>query len=170
MSIIDTSQWGDFRIGELFEVVKGSRLTKAAMRGGDIRYVGASQFNNGVTGTIGNNDHLHPGNVLTVCYNGPVGTTFYQDEVFWASDDVNVLYPKFDMTSRTGMFIVPIIERLGSAYAYVDKWSLEVMKSSILHLPVTPAGDPDWDMMEQTMREVTERMTENLDALEGLAM
>lgn len=170
MSVIDTSQWGEFCIGELFEVVKGSRLTKAAMREGGFRYVGASQFNNGITGTIGNNDHLHPGNVLTVCYNGPVGTTFYQDEVFWASDDVNVLYPKFDMTARTGMFIVPIIERLGSAYAYVDKWSLEVMKGSILRLPITQAGDPDWDAMEQTMREVTERMTANLDALEGLAV
>ena len=39
-------------------------------------------------------------NKITVCYNGSVGETFYQDQPFLASDDVNVLYPKFDMTKE----------------------------------------------------------------------
>lgn len=84
--------WGEFRIDQLFRVAKGSRLKSTDRTPGSIPYVGASQFNNGITHFIGNDEHLHPGGVLTVCYNGPVGTTFYQPNEFWATDDVNVLW------------------------------------------------------------------------------
>ena len=42
----------------------------------------------------------HDGNTLTINYDGSVGETFYQPEDFWASDSVNILYPKFELNSR----------------------------------------------------------------------
>lgn len=49
MAKIDTSEWQEFQIGELFDIVKGTRLTKANMREGNNRFIGASAVNNGVT-------------------------------------------------------------------------------------------------------------------------
>src|SRR5699024_3865600 len=124
----------------LFNVVKGSRLRSTDRSPGDIPYVGASQFNNGITHYIGNDEHIHPGGVLTVCYNGPVGTTFYQPEAFWATDDVNVLYPLSTVSPETLLFIAPIIEKVESNYAYIDKWKLEDMKAAHIKLPVDVTG------------------------------
>ena len=87
---VSVDDWKDFRIDQLFNVVKGSRLRSIDRTPGDIPYVGASRFNNGITHYIGNDEHIHRGGALTVCYNGPVGTTFYQRDDCWAIDDVNV--------------------------------------------------------------------------------
>lgn len=161
---IDTDSWGAFTINELFDVVKGSRLTSLQRAPGQIPYIGASSLSNGITEYVSNDDHLHRSGTLTVCYNGPVGTTFYQPDTFWASDDVNVLYPKFDMSMEIGLFFVPIIKHLGSAYAYIDKWKLEDMRTSSFLLPVSATAEPDWTYMEETMSAVMARREEALEA------
>lgn len=159
---VDITAWADFRIDQLFNVVKGSRLRSTDRTPGNIPYVGASQFNNGITHFIGNDEHIHPGGVLTVCYNGPVGATFYQPNDFWATDDVNVLYPMSTVSPEALLFIAPIIERVGSNYAYVDKWKLEDMKVAKIKLPVDATGNPDWAYMESTMKKLLEQKAADL--------
>lgn len=166
---IDPDTWGEFRIDQLFRVVKGSRLRSTDRTPGDTPYVGASQFNNGITHYIGNDERLHPGGVLTVCYNGPVGTTFYQPTHFWATDDVNVLYPLKDVSMETLLFIAPIIEKVGSKYAYIDKWKLADMKATIIKLPIDASGFPDWAHMERVMLAFIEAQEAKLGLLETLA-
>ena len=53
--LIDVSGWGEFRIEDIFDVIKGTRLTKADMRDGTIKFVGSSAMNNGETHSIANN-------------------------------------------------------------------------------------------------------------------
>ena len=90
---LDISNWQGVPISHLFQVVKGSRLTKKDMKDGEIPFIGASSANNGITAYIANDSELHPANTITVAYNGSVGESFYQEIPFWASDDINVLYP-----------------------------------------------------------------------------
>lgn len=166
---IDLTGWMPFRIGHLFDVVKGSRLRSLDRVEGDIPYVGASLFNNGYTHMISNDEQIHPGNVLTTAYNGTIpGKTFYQPVPFWATDDVNVLYPKFEMTVESGLFIAPLIEVVGKNYVYVDKWKLQDMIDAVIFLPVTAEGEPDWNFMECTMREVVKEREKALDSLQAL--
>lgn len=154
MMKIDTSEWKLFAIGNIFDVVKGTRLTKANMTSGDIRFIGSSAMNNGCTSLVGNIENMHPANIITVCYNGSVGETFYQDEPFLASDDVNVLYPKFKMNRNIGLFVAPLIKSISARYNYVDKWKQEVMISDEIMLPVDANGEPDWTYMDEYMSEV----------------
>lgn len=165
---ISIDSWEEFRIGQLFNVVKGSRLRSTDRTPGTIPYVGASRFNNGITHYIGNDEHVHPGGVLTVCYNGPVGTTFYQPDDFWATDDVNVLYPVSTVSPEALLFIAPVIEQVGSNYAYVDKWKLADMKAAKIKLPVDATGAPDWAYMESVMKALLKQKASDLDVLEQL--
>ena len=154
MSKIDISGWREFSIGELFNVQKGTRLTKQDMTAGTIRFIGASAVNNGITALIGNNTHLHPSNTITVSYNGSIGETFYQTEPFWASDDVNVLYPKFPMTKEIALFMLPIIKSVGKNYQFIDKWKKEDMESDVIKLPAMPrSGEPDYEYMENYIKQ-----------------
>ena len=168
MSKMDMTFWEPFTLESLFDIVKGTRLTKNDMKEGDINYIGASAFNNGITYKIGNNEHVHPAGLLTVCYNGSIGTTFYQPEPFWATDDVNVLYPKFEMTPYIGMFIAPLIRRVGLNYAYTDKWQIEDMKKSHIYLPIDKNDKPDWAYMDAYMRKIDNRAKKNLDCLQSV--
>lgn len=168
MKKIDTSNWGEYKIKDLFDVKKGKRLTKANMTAGDINFIGASAVNNGVTAKIGNTNCLHPGNTITVNYNGSVGEAFYQEQPFWASDDVNVFYPKFTMNKTLALFFIPIIKCVGHRYEYIDKWVKEAMENDIIMLPVDSNGDPDFAYMEKYMNGIVERQKANLEALQSL--
>ena len=165
MKQIDTSKWSEFRIGDLFDVVKGTRLTKAEMKPGSIRFIGSSSMNNGLTAMISNYERIHPANTLTVCYNGSIGETFFQDKPFWASDDVNVLYPKFKMNRYIGMFIAPIIKAVSTRYSFNDKWKQEVMIESRIKLPVDLNGVPDWDYMENYMLMIMQKSESDIAIL-----
>ena len=151
------------------DVVKGSRLTKAEMKDGTIRYVGASSFNNGITAYISNTEQLHPANTLTVCYNGSdIGRTFYQTEPYWATDDVNVLYPKFEMNEDLAMFFAPVIKCVGGLHEYGDKWKLEDMKKDVIKLPVKDDGTPDFMFMESYIQKIKKAATERISILRNI--
>ncbi len=157
MGKIDTSKWEAFPISMLFSVVKGTRLTKANMRDGNINFIGASAINNGITAHIANDEHIHPENTITITYNGSVGEAFYQDKIFWASDDVNVLYPKFALNKYIALFIIPVLKQAGEKYAFIDKWKKEDMEKDCILLPVDDNHQPDFSYMESYMknREIT---------------
>lgn len=158
---VDTREWASFALGALFNIVKGKRLTKAEMKSGETPFIGSSALNNGCTAMIGNDKNQHPENTITVCYNGSVGETFYQNKPYIASDDVNVLYPKFTMNRQIALFIVPMIKGISSRYDYIDKWKKEAMETDKIYLPVDKTGQPDWAYMEEYMRKV-ERKTDGM--------
>lgn len=146
-----TGAWKRFTYDELFDIKKGKRLTTDDMMPGSTAFVGATEYNNGVTGSIGQ-EALHPGGQLTVSYNGSVAEAFYQPSPFLASDDVNVFYPRFEMSVEVALFLTTLIRQKKYRYNYGRKWKLEGMKASTVRLPATPAGTPDWLAMEQIVR------------------
>lgn len=169
---VDIVGWKEFPIGGehgLFDVVKGSRLTKAAMREGTINFISASSFNNGIAAHVENNEHVHPGNTLTVSYNGSdIGRTFYQKEPFWASDDVNVLYPRFEMNECIALFLSPLIKEAGGSHVYKNKWLQTDMMNTMIPLPVTEGGNPDWAYMDEYMRAVMNNTQADLSAMQAI--
>lgn len=165
---IDVKNWQEFLLGGndgLFNIVKGTRLTKANMKEGNINFIGSSAINNGVTNHISNSERVHPANLITVSYNGSIGEAFYQDEPFWASDDVNVFYPKFEQNFEIAMFLIPLICKIGEKYKFVDKWKLEDMCNDKIKLPVNKNGEPDWEYMENYMKHVMQDTQSKLDKL-----
>ena len=150
---MDTSTWKWFRYDEIFDIRKGKRLTKENMTEGNIRYIGAIDSNNGLSAFIGNDSQLHQGNTITVSYNGSIGYAFYQDKEFWATDDVNVLYPRFSLNRYIAMFLCRLIEMEQYRFCYGRKWDLEAMNKSKIKLPVTPVGTPDWQYMEDFVKD-----------------
>ena len=135
------------------------------MKPGKIKFIGSSAMNNGLTAMIGNTENLHPANTITVCYNGSVGETFYQDAPFWASDDVNVLYPKFKMNRNIALFIAPLIKAVSYKYNFVDKWKQEVMASEEIKIPVNTDGEPDWEYMDSYIKDILNNANQNLDCM-----
>ena len=168
MTKIDTSNWKAFRIDSLFDIKKGTRMRKADMQDGEIAFVGATAFNNGITDRVGNNDEIHPAGTITVAYNGSVGASFYQEEDFWASADINVLYPKFQMTKNIALFLCAILKTASSKYAFVDKWRKENMEKDLIYLPVNEAGMPNWQFMDDFMANKLQTAKNHFDRLNSI--
>jgi Type I restriction modification DNA specificity domain len=148
LQAIEVSAWKYFVLQDLFDVRKGQRLTKANMLPGSVPYVGASDSDNGVTARIGQTP-IHEGGTISVSYNGSVGEAFYQPVPYWATDDVNVLYPKgFKLTPATALFVCMVIRLEKYRFSYGRKWHLERMREALIGLPAKPDGHPDWTFMQ----------------------
>lgn len=145
------ANWAQFRLSQLFDIRKGKRMTKAGMRPGATPFVSAIESNNGVRERI-SPPPVHPANVITVSYNGSVGEAFYQPEPFLASDDINILYPRFELDPYVGLFLCAIIRREKYRFNYGRKWKLERMKESEIRLPADAKGAPDWIWMRRYMQ------------------
>ncbi len=151
---LDTTTWHAYLIGSLFDIRKGKRLTKANMTEGTIPFIGASDSNNGCTATVGNDTHLHQGGLITVSYNGSIAEAFYQPKPFVASDDINVLYPRFRLNKYVAIFVCTVIQRERYRFSYGRKWHKELMQQSTIKLPATATGEPDWQYMEDYIKSL----------------
>lgn len=150
---LDTPRWIEYKLGQLFHIEKGKRLTKADMMEGHLNYLGAIDNNNGVRQKI-TTDRMWKPNCITVNYNGSVGEAFYQSEPFWASDDVNVLYPNgWQLNKYIGLFIATVIKAERPKYNYGRKWTKDIMEKSVIKLP-SKEGKPDFDYMERYMKSL----------------
>ncbi|MDR0872317.1 MAG: restriction endonuclease subunit S [Prevotellaceae bacterium] len=149
---METMQWQYFRLDKIFTIKKGKRLTKADMIDGNINYIGATDSNNGITAKISNDKYIHPANIITVSYNGSVAEAFYQNKPFWATDDVNVLYPKFTLTPNIAMFLCTIIYKEKYRFNYGRKWKQEIMQKSQIKLPINDTQNPDWQWIENYVK------------------
>lgn len=123
------------------------------MTEGGTPYIGSSDGNNGLTALIGQQP-LHEGNTISLSYNGSVGEAFYQPKDFWATDDVNVLYPRFKINSAIALFICTLIRKEKYRYNYGRKWTLEKMNKSTIKLPVKHDGSPDFNFMENYIKSL----------------
>ena len=162
----------DYVASDIFDIKKGKRLTKANMVEGNINFIGSTSNNNGVTAKIGNTEHLHPAHTITVSYNGSVGEVFLQDEIFWASDDVNVWYPKFAADDKALLYIMTLIKKLSAKYNYNAKWTIDKMRSEKLSLPVIQSSelnheytidDIDFKYMQERIAELEQERIAELE-------
>ena len=150
---LNPESWKWFEIQELFLIKKGKRLTKEDMVEGKTPFIGSIDSNNGYREYIGQSPN-HSGNTITVNYNGSVAESFYQPNPFWASDDVNVLYPKFKMSPYMALFIVTILKAEKYRFNYGRKWHVERMNNTKIKLPVTVQQLPDFDFMENFIKSL----------------
>lgn len=102
-------------------------------------------------------------NTITVCYNGSVGEAFYQDEPYWASDDINVLTLRdFKLNAEVAEYLCTVLKKAGSKYGYTYKWNVSRMKKSTISLPVTANKVVDFKYMENYIKAVQKLTIKNV--------
>lgn len=155
-SKLNIDNWKEFTLGKYFDIKKGIRLTSDDQTEGLIPYIGAIDSNNGVANYIGQKA-IHDGNTISLSYNGSVGEAFYQQNPFWATDDVNVLYFKtqngVSFNKYIALFICSILKKEKYRYSYGRKWVLDNMIKTVIKLP-EKNNSPDWKYMENYMKSL----------------
>lgn len=174
---LNTQNWGTFKFSEIFNIFNGfyNKKPPISLSITDIPFIGATEKQNGITSYIKYDDlkkysrngeinihesidkKLFPANAITVSNNGSVGEAFYQPKPFTCSHDVNPLYLKdtrIKLTPCLALFLCTIIRKEKYRWGYGRKWRPLRMPDSIIKLPITNSGTPDWDFMENFIKTI----------------
>lgn len=168
---VDTREWGEFHLYDIFSISMGNKFDRSKMCEVDegINFVGRSALTNGVACAVtsvedkeGNTVQPYPAGDITIALGGSIGAAFVQDKEFYTSQNVCVLHTDdHSITERAKWFVAAsITASCGNYEAFTDELNRHIRTDFIIRLPMDKTGQPDWGYMEEYMRKV-ERKTEN---------
>lgn len=162
---VDTREWGEFRVGELFDAaLSKDDIQPKVIVEENTPLVSSGKENNGIIAFIDNkNARLWEANTLTVDMFGKV---FYQEQPYYAVSHgrVNILMPRMPMTKHSMQFIGCAIERVTTdKYAFSEMCTGTKLLKDVIMLPKGKTGQPDWAYMEEYMRKVEERVKKTIN-------
>lgn len=151
----DTTDWKEFEVQELFNVVYGVNLELVnciETNKNDpeaVAFVSRTESNNGVSAFVKPVPGVEPqpADTITVAGGGSVLATFLQTQPFYSGRDLYLLYPKESIPHKAKLFIVTVIKANKYRYNYGRQANV-TLPYLRLRLPVISDGKPDWQWME----------------------
>lgn len=166
---LEDVKWKEFYFNDVFrKIQRGKRLKKDDHIEGDIPYISSTSLNNGLDGFIGNKDNIRKfNNNLTLANSGSVGSCFYHNYEYIASDHVTSLTLE-NADKYIYLFMATIIKRLEKKYSFNREINDKRIKNEKFILPTDKFGNPNWEYMSKFMKNLE---AENLEkALEYIYM
>ncbi len=163
-SQLNAIKWGEFRLGDLFEIYTGSLLSQEDLAKGDIVRISVKSDNNGVYGhfdTLKNKKARHFENFISVNF---FGNCFYHPYLASVEMKVHVLKLKNrTLTKRIGLFLA---NQLNKCFYGQFTYGTQLSSSKLKHnnfkiqLPLKPTAnaqtlkDIDFHFMEKFIAEL----------------
>lgn len=152
---LDKVEWKTFRFTEVFQdIQRGKRLTKANQTDGPKPYISSTSENNGVDAFIGNETGVRKfEDVLTLANSGSVGSTFYQQFEFVASDHVTALKSE-NADKYAYLFLSTVVKRLEEKYSFNREINDTRIKREKVILPADENGNPNFQYMSDFVKKL----------------
>ena len=161
-SKINIRSWRKFELRKLFgDCKKGSRLVQAERIDGDVPLVTAGYENVGITSNIGNTNM----EVFKDCISIDMfGNCFYRDYKFNADDNV-LIFAENIKNKYVSMYIAGVVGKAVSGYDYTNQYRINNYNRQEIKLPTTSSGEPDWQYMEEYMKNIESKVKRKIDML-----
>lgn len=154
---LSQKEWKEFFVTEVFETPKrGKRIISQNYIAGDIPVVSSAGGNNGVIAFAGNEEKVRVyENCLSVANGGvSAGYAFYHPYKFIATDHVTH-FKGSKLNKFHYLFIGTVIRnQMHEKYDFSREMTDSRLKREKLLLPVDENGNPDFDYMEQYMKNI----------------
>lgn len=166
--LIDVSRWHKCRLGDYFDFETGKDMLPTKEKDGDIPVVCLGSNNNGIGLYIAENPKHKLYNKGCITIAGWAGGlfAFYQEQKFYVKGRVKIAIPKQPLSKLAGLFMCTMIDSESWKYTYAEKASGDKLPNTELYLPVTSTGEPDWQYMEDYMRNIMNKSEQIISDLQ----
>lgn len=164
MNKIDISKWWEFKLENLFEITSSPWLNLWKLEISKIKcencyeFIWRTKVNYWVQGYLQKQDNceLNEKNVISVSQIGSVHAQIRYNK-WYSSQNIFILHPKKEFgLSLLNQFLISVINKILQKYdsAYTSYPTLKSLKEETIYLPITPSWDPDFDYMENYIKEL----------------
>lgn len=159
---LEGGQWGEFLLGDLFEVQYGINLEllncsfASENDPGAVNFVARTSQNNGVVAKVKRIAGIppQPAGVLTCAGGGSVLSTFVQNAPFYSGRDLYLLIPRYRMSLLAKLFCCTVIQANKYRFSY-GRQANKTLPLLGLKLPAKADGKtPDFAWMETYMESL----------------
>jgi hypothetical protein len=161
MIAMNTENWGEFVLRDLFKIVSGNGFDLNKMTSDTkerVAFVTRSAKNNGVGGYVDIVDGVEPfpAGDISVALGGSIGSTFVQVTPFYTGEHQVVLKPIVPMTIEQKLFIASIIqfEAQTNYTAFGRELDRYIRTTFKIKLPVLDDNQPDFEAISNIMRSL----------------
>lgn len=167
---LDLDKWGSFRISDLFPILQNGKANQGMLSDGtECFYVGAKKNDNGVMLHCAyDEDFIQKGNCIIFICNGQgsVGYANYMDVDFIGTTDIVAGYNE-NLNQYNGLFIATVLCQERPKYSFGRKWKTH-LKDTVIKLPQTLDGNPDWKYMEQYIKSLNHKPLKTMNKSENV--
>jgi hypothetical protein len=161
-------KWGEFKIGELFEIGTGSLLSNNELKIGMIPRISAKSDNNGILGYFDttNIEHArHFQNFITVNFFGSDGGIFFHPYIASVEMKVHTLkINHVDMNKKSGNFIACALKPALKGFGYGTQLSSSKLRNSNfkIQLPIKDS-QIDFEFIESFISDLRKIYIDDLE-------
>lgn len=154
ISKLSEKSWKAFNINYIFPYIqRGKRLKKGDHKEGNVPYVSSTMMNNGVDNFIGNKEGKRFDNCITIANSGSVGASFYHQYEFIGSDHITA-FKNEKFNKYIYLFLTTIVSRISDKYSFNREINDFRISNEKVLLPVNEDGNPDYEYMEQYIKNI----------------
>ena len=164
-----TVKWGEFKLGDLFEVVSYKKCFDAnkvaIIENRGHPYIVRQSTENGRKGNIDEPiKYLNPGN--TISFGQDTATMFYQEKPYFTGDKIKILRPKYAKFGKNNaQFFLSTMRKAFCSFAWgSSRFNVETLKKQMVSLPIKNNGYIDFDFMESFIAELEAERVAELEA------
>ena len=162
-------KWGEFKLGDLFEVVSYKKCFDAnkvaIIENRGHPYIVRQSTENGRKGNIDEPiKYLNPGN--TISFGQDTATMFYQEKPYFTGDKIKILRPKYAKFGKNNaQFFLSTMRKAFCSFAWgSSRFNVETLKKQMVSLPIKNNGYIDFDFMESFIAELEAERVAELEA------
>src|SRR3989339_820228 len=146
---LEVKKWKEFKIKDIFKIIRGKRLVEIDRIKGDMPYYSASDYDNGLTDKISNPLFVEKDALIYTTF----GRCFYVENEFTASDEISILKNKY-LNIYNGLFIATIITQNKYKYSFGRKAFENKFSDDIIKLPINEKDEVDFEFMENYIKSL----------------
>lgn len=152
---LNNRQWKAFRFEDIFVIKTGANVSKTILKDGLIPRITAKDTNNGIDFFTERCEHKNfrtYENCVSISF---LGSCFYQP--YLASYDMkihNITVKGLKLNKYVALFLANQCKRTCTQVTYGNQMSSTDLRKQLVYLPVTPNGKPDWNFMEDYMKQI----------------
>lgn len=158
---LDSVEWGEFFIGgevgvfEITSTSSGIDKNKLNRSEGNVPYITRSEENNGINLFVSDEQdskyQKDTGGVITIGLD--TQTVFYQPQEFYTGQNIQILRNK-KLSKYSALFIIPLLKIQMEKFNWGGNGAtLTRLKRTRIILPIDSKGNPNWQFMEDYIKQ-----------------